>query len=284
MEVLNKKQEEIVVFNKFLFFLIKYIGTPIICVSLLLLEGLKRIEFKHYDRLPLWDGNIIILPNHRSWWDVVIVPHLYFPWWFRELLRDMIDLGKEFLITVRRVAHWLIDERVKIRIGNGENVFSRDVPITAADKHNLRHFPWLIGFIFRVNREKYGGTVQERATSARFAQRVLRRNGRIIVFAEGGRLDSVGDEEKIFDIVTHQPIFRRLEPGFCELVSITGAKVVPVILIGTDKVVPRGKFPFPRIWHKVTIKIGQPLVFPEGTSSELIRDIIDRARLDLYYE
>ena len=46
MEVVNKKEEEIVVFNKFLFFLIKYIGTPLICVSLLLLEGAKRIEFK----------------------------------------------------------------------------------------------------------------------------------------------------------------------------------------------------------------------------------------------
>jgi len=119
METVNKKEEEIVVFNKFLFFLIKYIGTPIICVSLLLLEGAKRIEFKHYERLPLWEGNIIILPNHRSWWDVVIVPHIYFPWWFRELLRDLFDLGKELLITVHRVSRWIIDERVKIKIPAG---------------------------------------------------------------------------------------------------------------------------------------------------------------------
>ncbi|KKT17461.1 MAG: hypothetical protein A2654_01345 [Candidatus Nealsonbacteria bacterium RIFCSPHIGHO2_01_FULL_43_31] len=284
MEVINKKQEEIVIFNKFLFFLIKYIGTPIICVLLILLEGAKRIEFKHYERLPLWEGKIIVLPNHRSWWDVVIVPHLYFPWWFREILRDMIDLGKELLITIRRVSHWVIDERVKIKIGNGENVFSRDVPMTAADKHNLRHFPWLIGFIFRVNRKKHGGTVQERAASARFAQRVLERNGRIVVFAEGGRLDSVGDEEKIFDIATRQPILRLLEPGFCELVSITGAKIVPVILIGTDKVMPRGKFPFPRVWRKVLIKIGEPIVFPTGASPDFVRDAIDKARIDLYYE
>lgn len=284
MEVINKKQEEIVVFNKFLFFLIKYIGTPIICVSLLMLESIKRIEFKHYDRLPLWEGNLIILPNHRSWWDVVIVPHIYFPWWLRELLRDLFDLGKELLVAVLRILHWLVDERVKIRIGNGENIFSRDVPITAADKHNLRHFPWLIGFIFRVNRKKNGGTPHERAASARFAQRVLKRNGRIVVFAEGGMLNSVSDEEKIFDIVTKKPILRLLEPGFCELVSITGAKIVPIILNGTDKVVPRGKFPFPRVWHKVTIKIGSPLVFPVGTPSDVIRDAIDRARINLYYE
>ncbi len=274
MEVVNKKEEEIVVFNKFLFFLIKYIGTPIICVSLLLLEGAKRIEFKHYERLPLWEGNIIILPNHRSWWDVVIAPHVYFPWWFRELLRDLFDLGKELLVTVLRLLHWLIDERVGIRIGSGENVFSPDVPITAADKRNLRYFPWLIGFIFRVNRKKHGGTPHERAGSARFARRVLKRNGRIIVFAEGGRLNSVGDEEKIFDIATGKPILRLLEPGFCELVSITGAKIVPVILIGTDKFLLR----------KVTIKIGTPLVFPVGTPSEFIRDTIDRARISLYYE
>lgn len=277
MEVVNKKEEEIVIFNKFLFFLIKYIGTPLICVLLLLLEGAKRIEFKHYERLPLWEGNIIILPNHRSWWDVVIVPHIYFPWWFRELLRDLYDLGKELFITVRRLARWTIDERVKIKIGKGENIFSPDMPITAADQHNLRHFPWLVGLIFRVNRKKYGGTVQERAISARFAQRVLKRNGRIVVFAEGGRLNSVGDEEKIFDIATRQPILRVLESGFCELVSITGAKVIPVILTDTDKVVPL-------FWHRVTINIGKPLVFPVGTPSDFIKDTIDKARLDLYYE
>ncbi|MFH1575366.1 MAG: lysophospholipid acyltransferase family protein [Candidatus Nealsonbacteria bacterium] len=284
MEVLNKKQEEIVVFNKFLFFLIKYILIPVIGISLLLLEGLKRIEFKHYERLPLWEGNIIIFPNHRSWWDVVLMPHIYFPWWFREILKDLLDLIREFFITVHLVLCWIVDDRVKIKIGNGENVFSRDVPITAADKHNLRHFPWLIGLIFRVNREKYGGTVQERAASARFAQRVLKRKGRIIVFAEGGRLDSVGDGEKIFDIKTHQPVLRVLKLGFCELVSITGAKVVPVILIGTDKVILRGKFPFPRIWHKVTISIGNPLVFPVGTPAHLIESTINKARLGLYYE
>jgi 1-acyl-sn-glycerol-3-phosphate acyltransferase len=274
MEVVNKKEEEILVFNKFLSFLIKYIGTPIICVSLLLLEGVKRIEFKHYERLPLWEGNIIILPNHRSWWDVVIVPHIYFPWWFRELLKDLLDLGKEFLITVLRVSHWTVDERVKIKIGNGENIFSPDVPITAADKRNLRHFPWLIGFIFRVNRKKHGGTLHERATSARFAQRVLKRNGRIIDFAEGGRLNRVGDGQKIFDIATRKPILRVLEPGFCELVSITGAKVLVVILIGTDKFLLR----------KVTVKIGELLDFPAGTPDFFIRETIDRMRIALYYE
>jgi len=61
MEIINKNQEEIVIFNKFLFFLLKYIISPIICVPLLLLEAAQRIKFKHYERLPLWEGNIIIL-------------------------------------------------------------------------------------------------------------------------------------------------------------------------------------------------------------------------------
>ncbi len=285
MEAVNKKPEEVLIFNKFLFFLIKYVGSPIICILLIMLEGIfGRIEFRHYDRLPLWEGNIIILPNHRSWWDVILVPHIYFPWWFRELKNDLPDLLRELLSAIRRVLWWVVDERVKVKVGNGENVFSRDVPITAADKRNLRYFPWLIGFIFRINRKKHGGTVEERAASARFARRVLKRNGRIIFFAEGGRLNSVGDEEKIFDIKTRKPILRLLEPGFCELVSITGAKVVPVILIGTDKVMPPGKFPFPRVWHKVIVGLGKPLSFPVGTSPEVIASIIDKARVDLYYE
>ena len=84
----------------------------------------------------------------------------------------------------------------------------------------------------------------------------------------------MGGLKKIFDIATRKPILRVLEPGFCELVSITGAKVLIVILTGTDKFLLR----------KVTIKIGEPLVFPVGTPSELIRDAIDRARINLYYE
>lgn len=284
LETINVRKEEILVINKFLLFLLKYVGSPIICVFLLLLEAppLKRIEFKHYERLPLWEGNVIIFPNHRSWWDVVVTPHLYFPWWFRELKEDLVDLLKETISAVHRILHWIIDERIRIKIGNGQSVFSKDVPITAADKHNLRAFPWLEGIIFRVNREKNGGTPSERAVSARYAQRVLKKNGRVVIFAEGGMLGSVGDEEKIFDVATKEPILRLIEPGFCRLVSMTGSKVIIVIERGTDKVLPRGSY-FPRLWRKVTISIGEPLVFPIGTDPELIRNTIDKARLDLYY-
>lgn len=284
METINKKQEETLFLYKLLFVLIKYFGSLIFGVLLLLLEGIfRRIEFRHYERLPLWEGNIIILPNHRCWWDVILVPYLYFPWWFRELPDDFFELIREFRSTSRLIIRWLLGEIKEVKIGNGENIFSKDVPITAADKHNLRHFKWLVGFIFRINREKFGGTPQERAVATRFALRVLKRGGKIVNFAEGGFLGSVGDEQKIFDITTRQPILRLLDPNFAEFVSMTGSKVLPVILIGTDRVLPRGKS-LPRIWRKVIINIGELISWQIGTDPDLITDTINKVRVNLYYE
>jgi len=66
----------------FSIYVIGTIGGIFIC----LLEAAGRIRFYNYARLPLWEGKLILASNHPSWLDVVILPMLYFPWWFRELL------------------------------------------------------------------------------------------------------------------------------------------------------------------------------------------------------
>lgn len=287
MKIIDKDQKEILIVPKLLFFLVKYVLTLPICLLMTLPEAIGRVKFLHYERLPLWEGNLIIVPNHRSWLDVIIVPYIYFPWWFRGFKDDLIDIIKEFLTTTYRFLWWLIDERVKIRIGRGDKIFSRDVPITAADRKNLRFLKWLLlGYIFDVNREKHGGTPNQRMVSARFARRVLGGKGRIIDFAEGGMINSrtLKEKDKLFDPDTGEFIMRKLEPGFCGLVSMTGAKVVPLILKGTDKILPRYKIPLPRFWHKVIIGIGEPLIFPVGTPQDIIEESLDKARISLYHE
>jgi 1-acyl-sn-glycerol-3-phosphate acyltransferase len=288
MEAIKGSKEELLVFNKFFLFSIKYFLGPAISIALIMGEALpwkfRRVEFRHYDRLPLWEGKEIIAPNHTSWLDVVLVPYIYFPWWLREITDDVPDLFREAIFAGIRITQWVFDDRVKIKFSNGENVFSKDVPITAADKHNLRNFRWLKGFIFLVNREKYGGTKQEKATALRFAKRVLDRNGRVVMFPEGGMLDSAKEEEKIYDIKSRKPIQRALEPGVGVLVRMTGAKIIPILIVGADKVLPRGKFPFPRFWHKITITIGESLTFPTGTDPEIITCVLAKALIDLRYE
>lgn len=281
---------QFVVFNKFLFFIIKYVLTPIAGILLCLGEIpfppiSRRVQFIHYDRLPLWEGKIIVALTHNSWLDTVIAPLIYFPWWFREIFRDIWDLVKDLCLFFVHLGHFIIDERVKIKVKTGDDViFSKDVPMTAADKHNLRHFQFLRGWLFYINRAKGGAARRDRARAYRLGRMNLNNGGRINVFVEGGMLDSATDEEKIYDIKTRQPILRKLQPGVGQWASETGAKIVPVRIIGADKIMPRRKFPFPRFWHRLIIIIGEPLVFPIGTSPEVITDKLTSALIDLWYE
>ena len=48
----------------------------------------------------------------------------------------------------------------------------------------------------------------------------------------------------------------------------TGARVLPIWIEGTDKVLPNNRFPLPSLWHTITIKIGQPFLVSEGGREE----------------
>lgn len=281
---------QFVVFSKLLFFIIKYLIAPIAGVLLCLGEIpfppiSRRVQFIHYDRLPLWEGKIIVALTHNSWLDAIIAALIYFPWWFREILKDILDLAKDLWLFFVRLGHFIIDERVKIKVKTGDNViFSKDVPMTAADKYNLRHFQFLRGWLFYINRAKGREAKKDRSRAYRLGRMNLNSGGRINVFAEGGMLDSALKEEKIYDVKTHQPILRLLQPGVGQWASETGAKIVPVRIIGADKILPRRKFPFPRFWHRLIIIIGEPLVFPVGTPPKEITEKLTSSLINLWYE
>ena len=123
----------------------------------------------------------------------------------------------------RSVLHCLIDERVKIKRSHNI-IFSKDVPMIAADKYNLRYFGWLKGFHLLINRAE--GAVHERMTSVKQAVRVLEAGCRVPIFAEGGMLNHAPEEELIYDIRTRQPILRMLKGGVGLIASLTGAKII----------------------------------------------------------
>ena len=101
--------------------------------------------------------------------------------------------------------------------------------------------------------------------------------GQIPVDRSGGRASLAGREQarqaildgKVFGIFpegTRSPDGRlyRGKTGVTRLALMTNAPVVPVGISGTDKVQPVGAA-FPRPGGEVTVRFGQPLVFPQAT-------------------
>ena len=72
-----------------------------------------------------------------------------------------------------------------------------------------------------------------------------------------------------------------LKQGAAWLAINTGARILPIWVDGTDKVLPNDKPSLPRLWHRITIKIGEPFlvsgsVREEGTS-EIAQDLLSLA-------
>jgi len=256
------------------------IGGVLIC----LLEAARRIRFYGYSRLPLWEGKLILASNHPGWLDIILVPLLYFPWWFREL--------------VQRIGQVLI---APSKILKGEPVrptFAEDfkhIPASTADERNFRHFRWVLeGWNIFINRGSDG--TEERASALRQAVEILENNGRVVIFPGGGRdFKAQNNGDGIYDPQTGNLIIRRPRPGIGWIVNQTGATIVPIRIDGTDKVLPNKpneKLPrllrferyFLRIWHPVCIRIGEPLRFPAGTDENTILEAYIQAQLNLYLE
>ncbi|GAH60718.1 unnamed protein product, partial [marine sediment metagenome] len=215
-----------------------------------------------------------------------ILPMLYFPWWFRELLeriRNLLTWPLKLKITKR-------DSTIDIFTHN-----FKDIPVSTADKHNLRHFWWILeGWNIFINRQE--GEIGVRGSALRQAVEILKNNGRIIIFPGGGRdfkAEKKGDG--IYDIKTRQLILRRPKTGMGWMVKRTGATIVPIRLEGTDKALPneaneilprflRFERYILRIWHPTIIRIGEPLRFPVGTKEEVVLEKFIQAQIELYQE
>jgi 1-acyl-sn-glycerol-3-phosphate acyltransferase len=256
------------------------VGGLLIC----LLEAARRIRFYGYYRLPRWEGKLILAANHPGWLDIVLVPLLYFPWWFRELVQR---IGEVLLAPLK------ILKREPVR-----RTFTEDfkhIPASTADEHNLRHFRWVLeGWNIFVNRGVDGSG--ERASALRQAVEILENNGRVVIFPGGGRdFKARNNGDGIYDAETGNLIIRRPRPGIGWIVNQTGATIVPIRIDGTDKVFPNKpnkKLPrflrferyLLRIWRPVCIRIGEPLRFPAGTDEDTILEGYIQAQRNLYLE
>jgi len=264
-------------------FSIYFIGT-LGGILMYFLEVLGRIQFHNYENLPLWEGKLILASTHPSWLDVVIVPLLYFPWWFREILKK----PKDFFILPRKV----IEKKPLSYIFTQD---FKDIPVSMADEYNLRSFRWLLEDIaLFINREE--DEIVNRSTLLRRAIEILRDNRRIVIFPGGGRdfkAEQYGDG--IYDIKTQKLILRTPKPGIGQMVKSTGAPIVPIRLEGTEKVLPNQyneRLPvflrwtryFPRVWRRTIVKIGKPIRLPKGTDERVVLQEYIKAQIVLFHE
>ena len=270
-----------VAFN--IFFSIYIMGTVgglLIC----LLEATRRIRFYGYYRLHRWEGTLILASNHPGLLDIILVPLLYFPWWFREILQRI----GEVLVTPLNI---LKREPVRRTFTEG----FKHIPASTADEYNFRHFRWVLdGWNIFVNRGSNGSG--ERAGALRQAVEILENNGRVVIFPGGGRdFKAQNNGDGIYDAGTGNLIIRRPRVGIGWIVKQTGATIVPIRIDGTDKVLPNRpneKLPpflrferyLPRIWRPICIRIGEPLRFPAGTDEDTILEGYIQAQLNLYSE
>lgn len=264
-------------------FSIYFIGT-LGGILMCFLEALRRIQFHNYENLPLWEGKLILASTHPSWLDVVIVPLLYFPWWFREILKR----SKDFFILPIRVIE-------KKPLGDIFTEDFKDIPVSMADKYNLRSFRWLLeDLALFINREE--DKITARSTLLRRAIEILKDNRRIVIFPGGGRdFRAEQYDDGIYDIKTRRLILRMPKPGIGQMVKSTGAPIVPIRLEGTDKVLPNQyneRLPsflkwtryLLRVWHPVIIKIGKPIRLPKGTDEKVVLQEYINAQIVLFYE
>jgi len=210
---------------------------------LYLLKALKRIRILHWERFPRKQGNLIIVSNHPSLVEPILLPVLFF---------------RDYFFHPIKLSPWSIPDKT--------NYYDR------------WYWFWVRPRAIPVDRKN------KRAELKAFfkMKNVLASGERIVFFPEGGR--TFKGKDFFYSPEKHKRL-RMLKEGAGLLVAKTGATVFPIWVEGTDKVLPNSPDKlyhcFPRIWKKMTIKIGEPLSFEGNKQKEEITQKIITTLLKL---
>jgi len=225
----NKKIEKIV--DLIVLFLAVYIVGTLVAILFYLFRLIGRIRVLHQERFPHYQGKLIVVSNHLSLLEPILLPALFF---------------KEFFFHPIRFSPWSTPDK--------KNYYDRwywfwlrprAVPIQRAGGREI------LKALFRL-------------------KKILNSGGIVILFPEGGRTFK-GTE---FFYSEKGERIRTLKEGVGWLALKTGALVLPIWVNGADNVLPNSLDPeklyhtYPRVWRKLTIKIGRPLRFLEKEGKE----------------
>ena len=200
---------------------------------LYLLKFLGTIKISGWEKFPHGRGNLIVISNHPSLLEPILVPALFF---------------KDYIFHPFKLSPWSTPDKT--------NYYDR------------WYWFWLRPRAIPIDR------TDKRAELKAFfkMKKILSSGGRIVFFPEGGRTFKGND----FFYSQKGKRIRTLKEGAGLLIAKTKALILPIWVEGTDQVLPNSPDPeklyytFPRIWKKITIKIGDPLKFEEGNQKEEI--------------
>jgi len=249
------------------FLVVNYLVAPVLGILVCLLEASGRIRFIRFDRFPIWEERLIMVSNHPSLLEPVILPLMGFPWmnfpWVFSPLWSRIKFSLNWFKEL-------------------EKEFSRSkklIPANVPDKDNFYDPPYMKvfqGINVPVDRN---GWVRSRIGTLLRLKKILENGGRILIFPEGSRTFKAIRKGELK--TANGSRLGKLRDGAGWLALKTGARVLPIWVEGTDKVLPNDKFPFPRLWHRVTIKIGTPFHVTgntrTGATSEIAQALLELA-------
>jgi 1-acyl-sn-glycerol-3-phosphate acyltransferase len=121
-------------------------------LCLCLLELFRCIRFYHYDRFPLWRGQVIVVASHPSTKETYLIPLMFFPWWFSKLLKPY------------------------------------PMPISTPDKKNFSYFRLIKEYFIFIDRGEEKS--YKRGKALMKLKEYLDRGASIVLFPEGTRTDN----------------------------------------------------------------------------------------------
>lgn len=127
-------------------------------ILICLLEALWRVRFRHFERFPFWQEKVIVVSNHPSTRETYLVLLMFFPWWFRKLLKP------------------------------------HPLPISTPDRKNFPYFEFLKEYFVFIDRGKENAYKRGKALIQ--MKRFLNEGANVVLFIEGTRTDKAA--EKIY--------------------------------------------------------------------------------------
>ena len=223
---------------------VNYILVPILGIVVCLLESLGRIRFQHFERFPLWDGNLIIVSNHPSLLEPFILPLMGFPWMNFPWVFSALWSRRKFTLN------WFRELQKEYYLPQ------KLIPANVPDRNNFYEAPyWGVFRAINVPIDRNGGA-HGRISTILALRKTLENGGRILVFPEGTRTYKA--MRKSGTTTASGEKLGELKDGAAWLAIKTNARILPIWVKGTDRVLPNDRLPFPRLWHKTTIRVGNP--------------------------
>ena len=127
-------------------------------ILICLLEALWRVRFRYFERFPFWQEKVIVVSNHPSTRETYLILLMFFPWWFRRLLKP------------------------------------HPFPISTPDRKNFPYFEFLREYFVFIDRGKENAYRRGRALVR--MKKFLNEGANVVLFVEGTRTGKAA--EKIY--------------------------------------------------------------------------------------